>query len=201
MGENGKLLQIFGKVGKAHVAFAKEGVVESESGMVWPVSGGDGEGHSKFTITGGSLLSPSLLTPAPTDGTSNLALVTVRVPEGWPIDESLPLTVGSYGCKDLWPIDGKLYLHLPKGDHTLAEIADGLTAAGYSTKCVSGAYNLQVTIPAEDLRVGSTTEVVAFDFAEYSTPNAVKTMTPSDVRAAVRQVNVVIDPGFILLLK
>lgn len=89
----------------------------------------------------------------------------------------------------------------PKGDHTLAEIADGLTAAGYSTKCVSGAYNLQVTIPAEDLRVGSTNEVVAFDFAEYSTPNAVKTMTPSDVRAAVRQVNVVIDPGFILLLK
>lgn len=89
----------------------------------------------------------------------------------------------------------------PKGDHTLAEIADGLTAAGYSTKCVSGAYNLQVTIPAEDLRVGSTNEVVAFDFAEYSTPNAVKTMTPSDVRAAVRQVDVVIDPGFILLLK
>lgn len=89
----------------------------------------------------------------------------------------------------------------PKGDHTLAEIADGLTAAGYSTKCVSGAYNLQVTIPAEDLRVGSTNEVVAFDFAEYNTPNTVKTMTPSDVRAVVRQVNVVIDPGLMLLLR
>ena len=89
----------------------------------------------------------------------------------------------------------------PQGGHTLAEIADGLTAAGYPTKCSTGKYNLRVTIPSEDIRTESSGEVVAFDFAEYGTFSAVHDLTPTDVRARVRQVDVVIDPGLAIILK
>lgn len=90
----------------------------------------------------------------------------------------------------------------PQNGHTLAEIADGLTAAGYPAKVVSGGvYNLRVTIPSEDIRIGSENEVVAFDFAEYDSGKAVKTCEPTDVRALVYQADVVQQPGLIILLK
>lgn len=90
----------------------------------------------------------------------------------------------------------------PQNGHTLAEIADGLTAAGYPAKVISGGvYNLRVTIPSEDIRIGSENEVVAFDFAEYDSGKAVKTCEPTDVRALVYQADVVQQPGLIILLK
>ena len=90
----------------------------------------------------------------------------------------------------------------PQNGHTLAEIADGLTAAGYPAKVISGGvYNLRVTIPSEDIRIGSENEVVAFDFAEYDSGEAVKTLTPTDVRALVYQADVVQQPGLLILLK
>lgn len=90
----------------------------------------------------------------------------------------------------------------PQNGHTLAEIADGLAAAGYPAKVISGGvYNLRVTIPSEDIRIGSENEVVAFDFAEYDSGKAVKTCEPTDVRALVYQADVVQQPGLIILLK
>ena len=89
----------------------------------------------------------------------------------------------------------------PQGGHTLAEIAAGLTAAGYPAKPVSGECNLRVSIPSGDLRADSLDEVVAFDFAEYGTYSAVHDHTPTDVRALVRQVDVVIDPGMAIIIR
>lgn len=89
----------------------------------------------------------------------------------------------------------------PQGEHTLDEIAEGLTASGYPTKCVSGTSILRVTLPAGDIRVGSTNEVVAFDFAEYGAAASVRALVPTDVRALVRQVDVVQSSGLMILLK
>ena len=101
------------------------------------------------------------------------------------------------------PASGRVMLDIePQNGHTLAEIADGLTAAGYLAKVVSGgAYNLRVTIPPEDIRIGSENEVVAFDFAEYDSGEAVKTREPTDVRALVYQADVMQNPGLVIFLK
>lgn len=101
------------------------------------------------------------------------------------------------------PASGRVMLDIePQNGHTLAEIADGLTAAGYLAKAVSGgAYNLRVTIPPEDIRIGSENEVVAFDFAEYDSGEAVKTREPTDVRALVYQADVMQNPGLVIFLK
>lgn len=90
---------------------------------------------------------------------------------------------------------------VPQDGHTLDEIAEGLTSAGYQTKYAPGTSVLRVTLPSEGLRVGSTNEVVAFDFAEYGTAASVRALAPTDVRALVRQVDVVKSTGLMLLLK
>jgi len=89
----------------------------------------------------------------------------------------------------------------PQGNHTLAEIADGLTAAGNRTVVrTSGTYNLQVSLPAEDILVGASGECVAFDFADYNNAEAIRDNTP-DVRALVHRIGIVRDPGFVMVIR
>ena len=75
------------------------------------------KGGGSVTIIGGSVLANrGYIEPDPTDGEQGVYCVTV---EGLTAVESIE-GLGSYGVRDISPINGKIYLYLPNGTYEFA---------------------------------------------------------------------------------
>lgn len=108
------------------------GIVEISGGTITASSNsGDDVGNGasgsdgSVTITGGSIKAKKKQVLSPTNGSVDVSLVEITLPEGAVPADTAITSAEYYGVKDVYPLDGnKLYFYLPQDERPTIKVGD-----------------------------------------------------------------------------
>ena len=101
------------------------GTITASSNRGDDVGNGASGSDGSVTITGGSIKTKKKQVLSPTNGSVDVSLVEITLPEGAVPADTAITSAEYYGVKDVYPLDGnKLYFYLPQDERPTIKVGD-----------------------------------------------------------------------------